>query len=136
MAEDYILSIEDNNTDIALMNRIFQKNIPHYGIKHISDGQEAVAFLESEAFRLQQPKLVLLDIKVPRLNGLQILKKFRKIEAYLGIPVVMMSSSDRKDEIIKAYKLGANSFIEKPRNYPELSKALPALINYWIVYNK
>ena len=136
MNSDYILSIEDNNTDIVLMNRIFKKSIPEFAIKHITDGQEAMAYVESETFRSHLPKLILLDIKVPKLSGLEILKRFRKKEEFQAIAVVMMSSSDRKDEIEKAYELGANSFMEKTRTYPELSKALPALINYWIVYNK
>ena len=78
MNSDYILSIEDNNTDIVLMNRIFKKSIPEFAIKHITDGQEAMAYVESETFRSHLPKLILLDIKVPKLSGLEILKRFRK----------------------------------------------------------
>ena len=129
----YILSIEDNSTDIALMTRIFEKKIPDYTIKHISDGEKAVDFIESEDFKMQLPQLILLDIKVPKLDGLEVLRHFRKHKEYKKIPVVMMSSSDLNEDKERAYSLGANSFMAKPKTFLELCDALPALINNWII---
>lgn len=132
-SDNYILSIEDNATDIALMTRVFDKRIPDYSIKHISDGEAAVDFIESDAFNKQSPRLILLDIKVPKLDGLEVLRHFRKYKEYKKIPVVMMSSSDLNDDKEKAYLLGANSFIAKPKTFLELCETLPALINNWII---
>ncbi|MEH6656759.1 response regulator [Leeuwenhoekiella marinoflava] len=132
-SENYILSIEDNTTDIALMARIFEKRIPDYAIKHISDGETAIDFIESNDFKKQSPKLILLDIKVPKLDGLEVLRHFRKHKEFKAIPVVMMSSSDLNDDKEKAYLLGANSFMVKPKTFLELCETLPALINNWII---
>ncbi len=136
MYSNHILSIEDNQRDVALMKRIFKKHIPEYNLMHICDGEEAMGYLESESFKLALPKLILLDIKIPKLDGLEILKRFRAYKEYLNIPVVIFSSSDLKKDIKEAYEIGANSFLEKPKSYLELSKTLPVLIEYWIVYNK
>jgi len=132
-SENYILSIEDNTTDIALMTRIFERRIPDYAIRHISDGETAVDFIESDAFKKQSPKLILLDIKVPKLDGLEVLRQFRKHREYKTIPVVMMSSSDLNEDKEKAYLLGANSFMAKPKTFLELCETLPNLINNWII---
>ncbi|WP_028374807.1 response regulator [Leeuwenhoekiella sp. MAR_2009_132] len=136
MYSKHILSIEDNKTDVALMKRIFSKHVPDYEITYISDGEEAVSYLESNTFKKALPKLILLDMKVPRVDGLELLRKIRSHEEYLHIPVVMLSSSDLPNDIKEAYEIGANSFVEKPKNYVDLCKALPVLIQYWIVYNK
>ncbi|RXG15708.1 CheY-like chemotaxis protein [Leeuwenhoekiella aestuarii] len=132
-SENYILSIEDNTTDIALMTRIFERRISDYAIRHISDGETAVDFIESDGFKKQSPKLILLDIKVPKLDGLEVLRQFRKHKEYKTIPVVMMSSSDLNEDKEKAYLLGANSFITKPKTFLELCETLPSLINNWII---
>ena len=136
MRSNHILAIEDDETDITLMKRIFRKQLPQFDVKYISDGEEALTYIDSLAFKTEPPRLILLDIKIPKVNGLEILSELRKTKNYRTIPVVMMSSSDRKDEIELSYHLGANSYIEKPKSFIELCKALPALIEYWTVYNK
>ena len=118
------------------MKRIFTKQIPDYELKQICNGEEAMLFLEGEAFKLRMPKLILLDMKIPKIDGLEILETFRSHREYEHIPVVILSSSDLKKDIKDAYSLGANSFLEKPKSYAELSEVLPVLIKYWIVYNK
>ncbi len=136
MKSRYVLAVEDNEDDITLMKRIFQKQMPDYTIRYISDGEEALDYLKSKQFKEELPRLILLDIKIPKVNGLELLRSIRKYEEYKSIPVVMLSSSDRDDEIQLSYHLGANSYIEKPKSFTELSKALPAMIDYWIVYNR
>jgi len=136
MKSNYVLAVEDDMNDITLMKRIFQKLMPDYRVKYISDGEEALDYLKSQQFKDELPRLILLDIKIPKVNGLELLKSIRKIEDYRGIPVVMLSSSDRQDEIQLSYHLGANSYIEKPKTFTELCKVLPAMMDYWIVYNR
>ncbi|MFI8379953.1 response regulator [Leeuwenhoekiella sp. NPDC079379] len=136
MYSKHILSIEDNKTDIALMKRIFNKQIPEYEITHISDGEDAVTYLESAGFKNALPKLILLDMKIPKIDGLEILRRFRSNKEYMHIPVVILSSSDLPNDIKEAFEIGANSFVEKPKSYIDLCKTLPVLIEYWIVYNK
>ena len=136
MRSNYILAVEDDENDITLMKRIFQKQMPDYSIKYISDGEEALQYLRSAKFKEELPRLILLDIKIPKVNGLELLKNIRLIEEYKSIPVVMLSSSDREDEIQLSYHLGANSYIEKPKTFTDLSRTLPAMMDYWIVYNR
>ncbi|MCC4213261.1 response regulator [Leeuwenhoekiella parthenopeia] len=136
MRSNYILAVEDDENDITLMKRIFQKQMPDYFIKYISDGEEALQYLRSTKFKEELPRLILLDIKIPKVNGLELLKNIRLIEEYKSIPVVMLSSSDREDEIQLSYHLGANSYIEKPKTFTDLSRTLPAMMDYWIVYNR
>ena len=136
MKSNHVLAIEDDETDITLMKRIFQKQLPQYTVKYICDGEEAITYIQSQEFRNEMPRLILLDIKIPKVNGLEILRSLRRNEEYRSIPVVMLSSSDREDEIELSYHLGANSYIEKPKTFLELCKALPALIEYWTVYNR
>lgn len=136
MKSNYVLAVEDDMNDITLMKRIFQKLMPDYRVKYISDGEEALDYLKSQQFKDELPRLILLDIKIPKVNGLELLKSIRKIEDYRSIPVVMLSSSDRQDEIQLSYHLGANSYIEKPKTFTELCKVLPAMMDYWIVYNR
>ncbi|WP_442846079.1 response regulator [Leeuwenhoekiella sp. H156] len=136
MRSNYILAVEDDENDITLMKRIFQKQMPDYSIKYISDGEEALQYLRSTKFKEELPRLILLDIKIPKVNGLELLKNIRLIEEYKSIPVVMLSSSDREDEIQLSYHLGANSYIEKPKTFTDLSRTLPAMMDYWIVYNR
>ncbi|PHQ28749.1 response regulator [Leeuwenhoekiella nanhaiensis] len=136
MKSKYILAIEDDENDITLMKRIFQKQMPDYTIKYISDGEEALNYLRSTQFKEELPRVILLDIKIPKVNGLELLKNIRGMKDYKSIPVVMLSSSDRQDEIQLSYHLGANSYIEKPKTFTELCKTLPAMMDYWIVYNR
>ncbi|MAW95584.1 MULTISPECIES: response regulator [unclassified Leeuwenhoekiella] len=136
MRSNYILAVEDDENDITLMKRIFQKQMPDYSIKYISDGEEALEYLRSTKFREEPPRLILLDIKIPKVSGLELLKSIRLMDEYKSIPVVMLSSSDREDEIQLSYHLGANSYIEKPKTFTDLCKTLPAMMDYWIVYNR
>lgn len=136
MRSKYVLAVEDDENDITLMKRIFQKQMPEYTVKYISDGEEALQYFKENTKEEELPRLILLDIKIPKVNGLELLKNIRQMQAYKSIPVVMLSSSDRKDEIQLSYHLGANSYIEKPKTFTDLCKALPAMMDYWIVYNK
>jgi len=136
MNKDYVLSVEDSREDIALMKRIFEQKIPKYEIKHIKDGESAIQFFESLDFEDHPPRCILLDIKLPKMNGLEVLNYLRNKKKIENVPVIMLSSSDRAEEIDMTYSLGGNSYIEKPRSYIEMKEKIPFVIQYWLEYNK
>ncbi|UZO81120.1 response regulator [Aquimarina sp. ERC-38] len=136
MKNAYILSIEDSRTDIVLMNRVFNKEIPNCEVKYIEDGESAVKFFETNQFVENPPKCILLDIKLPKMNGLEVLNYLRNKKKVKNIPVIMLSSSDRPEEISETYELGGNSYVEKPKDFKDLKQKLPEIINYWLNFNK
>ena len=136
MKRQYILSIEDNRSDIALMKRVFDKEIPQCEVEHLEDGESAIQYFETTQFKETPPKCILLDIKLPKMNGLEVLNYLRNKKGISNVPVVMLSSSDRPEEISETYRLGGNSYLEKPKSFIDLKERLPKIINYWVNYNK
>lgn len=136
MDKSYVLSIEDNRSDIALMSRVFDKEIEDCEIKYIEDGESAIQFFETTEFKEHPPKCIFMDIKLPKMNGLEVLDYLRNKKNVKEVPVVMLSSSDRSDEIRETYYLGGNSYIEKPKNFVDLKEKLPKIVEYWVHYNK
>ncbi len=129
--KNHILSVEDNPNDVILMNRVFKKQTPHQNVHFIPSADEALEYLESKYSARDLPKLILLDIKLLKGNGLDLLHHIKKDERYYHIPVVMLSSSDREDDKQKAKEYGCNDYIEKPRTYLKLSEELPKIVNKW-----
>lgn len=135
MRGKYVVYIEDNGNDHLLMKRIFDKELNGCELRHIADGEIALDILTSSEYKNILPSLILLDIKLPKRNGLEVLREIRANKQFNNIPVVMFSSSDIPDEINKAYALGANSFVEKPKNYPEFRRLLPLMVKFWLKFN-
>ncbi len=131
-----VISVEDNATDRALMGRIFEKEMPLVDVCFIDDSLKALAWFKAYDDVEVTPNLILLDIKMPKLSGLDLLKEIRKIEVFKYAPIVMMSSSDQKTDKDKAYIYGANSYLEKPKNYAELKEQIPVIAKYWLTLNK
>ncbi len=136
MNKPYIVSVEDNRTDIDLMKRVVEKEMKDCEVKYIEDGESAIQFFESVIFRDHPPKCILMDIKLPKMNGLEVLNYLRNKKGIKNVPVIILSSSNRSDEIEETYILGGNSYIEKPKNYVDLKNKLPRIISYWLTYNK
>ncbi len=136
MQRPYILSIEDDKNDIALMQFAMSELDSTYHMEFLTDGISATAFFNSDAFKNNPPTLILLDINLPGINGLEVLKKYRGTSSQPQVPVVVMSSSDRDDEIRQSYSLGANSYIEKPRDLNDLRGKLELMTKYWMETNK
>jgi len=136
-----ILIIEDNVNDAELTMRVLGKQKLASNIIHLADGVEALDFLYGKGkFSGRntdiKPRVIFLDLKMPRLNGLQVLDKIKNDPAYKSIPVVILTSSAEDPDIKKSFELGANSYIVKPVEFENFAKTVSDLGLYWMVTNK
>lgn len=135
-----ILLVEDNPDDEALTLRAVRKNMP-YGIVVARDGAEALDFLFAAGRHAGRdaavsPLLVLLDLKLPKVNGLEVLRRIRDDGRTLSIPVIVFTSSTEEQDILDSYRLGANSYIRKPVDYAQFCDDLKQVMNYWLTLNQ
>ena len=131
------LLVEDNENDVALLKRAFAKSKILNPLLVVKNGVEAMAYLEgSGRYRNRQefplPRIILLDIKLPGINGLEVLKWIREQPSLKAIRVIMLSSSDLVRDVNTAYQLGANSFLIKPNEFDDLVTLSQAIKGYWI----
>ena len=135
-----ILLVEDNADEALLTIRSFKKSNLANGLLHIDDGEEALDFIfcrNKYANRQIEnlPKLILLDLKLPKVSGIEILKAVKENEHTKIIPVIVLTSSKEEPDIATCYKLGVNSYIVKPVNFDAFSKAVVELGMYWMMLN-
>jgi two-component system response regulator len=133
-----ILLVEDNPDDEALTLRALRKHDLADEVVVVRDGAEALAFFY-EATRAGDehlPDLVLLDLKLPKVDGLQVLKILREDAHTRRLPVVVLSSSSEERDIVQSYDLGANSYVRKPVDFAEFSEAVRQLGVYWLGLNE
>jgi two-component system response regulator len=136
-----ILVVEDNPFDMELMLRAFKKRNINNPLHTVEDGAEALDFIfcrnayEGRSFS-RQPKVVLLDLKLPKVNGLEVLEAIKSDERTKSIPVVMVTSSQEEKDVTMAYALGANSYIVKPVEFDVFTDAMSNVANYWLNLNK
>jgi CheY-like chemotaxis protein len=134
---DVILLVEDNSDDEALAIRALQKSNVANRIVVAHDGVEALELLCGENGRERVvPALILMDLKLPRMNGLEALQRIRANEATAHIPVVMLTTSDEEADVMRAYKSGVNSYVRKPIEFTEFSKVTAELGTYWLLINR
>jgi CheY-like chemotaxis protein len=130
--------VEDNPIDAEMALRALKKSFLNK-VFWVQDGVEALDFIRCtgsyESRPHQLPKLVLLDMKMPRLDGFSVLREMKSAEATRSIPVVMMSSSSQDRDLAKAYQLGVNGYAVKPIHFSELVKALESVGMYWLRVN-
>lgn len=133
-----ILVVEDNPDDQVLTIRSLKAASEGSPVIVLEDGQEALDFLfgDNPSKELDSLGVVLLDVKLPRVSGLEVLKSIRSSPLTNWLPVVMVTSSDEPADLLEAYRLGANSFITKPINYREFTEQMKLLARYWLVVNK
>lgn len=136
-----ILIVEDNANDAELTMRVLSKQKLTSSITHLADGVEALDFLYGRAkFSGRntdiKPRVIFLDLKMPRLDGLQVLDKIKKDPAFKSIPVVILTSSAEDPDIKRSFELGANSYIVKPVEFENFAKTVSDLGLYWMVTNK
>ena len=133
-----ILLVEDDPDHEVLTIRALRKSNIANEIKVARDGEEAIGLLfgvQSEFLR-GLPQVVLLDLKLPKIDGLEVLRRIRESERTRMLPVVVLTSSDEESDIVRSYKLGVNSYIRKPVNFTEFAEATRQLGMYWLVLNE
>jgi len=136
-----ILLVEDNPNDLELTLHALRKHRLANSISVARDGAEALDFLfctGEHAHRAPAgpPKLILLDLKLPKLSGLQVLRRVREDPRTANVPIVVLTSSSEDRDIAEAYRLGVNSYIVKPVDFEQFSKAAEQLGMYWLLLNK
>ena len=131
-----ILLVEDNPMDLDLTLRAFAKRKFSNSIQVARDGEEALAFLPRWAAGEAMPAVILLDINLPKVNGLDVLKQLKSHEQFRRIPVVMLTSSREHSDLKAAYDLGVNSYIEKPVSFSKFIEVAGQIELYWCVLNE
>lgn len=138
--KSYILLVEDNPDDVELTQLAFKKNNFGNEIIVLDDGQKAIDFLmgdkQNGVKKIGYPELILLDLKLPKLNGHEVLKEIKSREILRRIPVVILTSSQEEEDIIKGYDLGANSYVRKPVDYMDFVEVVNNMGIYWLAINK
>jgi two-component system response regulator len=141
MNEKVILLVEDNPDDVALTLRAFAKSNIKNKVVIVTDGEEAIDYLFCKGKYdgrnpLDIPSVVLLDLKLPKVDGFEVLKTIRENENTQFLPVVILTSSKEEMDIINGYKLGVNSYIRKPVDFEKFFEAVKTLGLYWLLLNE
>lgn len=141
MNGQFILLVEDNPDDEVLTLRALKNNNILNKVVVVRDGAEALDFLFGEGSYSNRdtsilPELILLDLNLPKINGLEVLERIRSDELTKIQPVVILTTSTEDQDRINSYKLGANSYIRKPVNFEQFSEAIKQLGVYWLVLNQ
>jgi two-component system response regulator len=136
-----ILLVEDNPSDAELTIRALKRSKIVNSLIHLKDGADALDFIFCEgkyADRVMssKPKLILLDLKMPKVNGIEVLRKIKSTDSTKAIPVVVLTSSKEDPDIQTCYDLGANSYIVKPVEFESFTKAVSEIGIYWMLLNQ
>jgi two-component system, response regulator len=134
----YILLVEDNPDDVELTQRAFGKNHIANDVVVMGDGEEASRFLFDEAARNGRtlPQLILLDLNLPKVTGLELLQRIRADERTRLVPTVILTSSKQEEDLLSGYRLGVNSYVRKPVDFNEFVEAVRQVGLYWLVLNE
>jgi two-component system, response regulator len=133
---DPIVLIEDNEDDIVLTRRALESNKIGNPLVIARDGAEALELLLGKDGHKLQPAIVLLDLKLPKVDGLTVLKRLREDPRTKLTPIVALTSSTQEQDIVAAYKLHANSYIRKPVDFDQFTEAIRQIGQYWLILNE
>ncbi len=136
-----ILLVEDNPNDVELTLHALKKSHLTNRIHVVRDGEEAIKFFfdnpdNDPNRKIPGPKVVLLDLKLPKVDGMEVLKRLKNDPATKSIPVVVLTSSNEDRDILETYKLGVNSYIVKPVDFAKFVEAMRTLGMYWLMLNR
>jgi CheY-like chemotaxis protein len=136
MSDDYIeiLLAEDNSADAEMTLRALKRNNLANRVRWVKDGAEALEYLFGQATR--PPKLVLLDIKMPKVDGIEVLRRLKADPSTQQIPVVVMTSSNEDRDVVESYRLGVNSYIVKPVQFEAFLETVAKIGLYWVLTNR
>lgn len=133
----YILLVEDSADDVELTKRAFSKNHIVNEVVVLTDGAEGAAFLfERDCDGKGLPQFILLDLKLPKISGLELLEQIRSYPETSLIPTVILTSSKQEEDRLAGYQLGANSYVRKPVDFNEFVEAVRQVGLYWLVLNE
>jgi CheY-like chemotaxis protein len=141
MTNKVILLVEDNRDDVELTLRALKKNNIGNKVVVANDGIEALDYLLGTGLHVgrdvkEQPVVILLDLKLPKIDGLEVLKRIRQVERIKLIPVVILTSSVEQKDIFNGYRLGVNSYIRKPIDFDNFVEVMRHLGLYWLFWNE
>lgn len=141
MADKKILLVEDNPDDVELTLHAFEEHNISNEIEVVEDGAEALDYLFATGAYAgrdmsKMPAVVLLDLKLPKVDGLEVLRRIRDDDRTKNLPVVILTSSSEEEDLSKSYELGANSYVRKPVNFDQFSEAVRQLGLYWLLLNE
>ena len=141
MKQVEVLLVEDNPNDAELTIRSLKKHNLANNLEWVKDGAAALDFLFSTGGYLARnnlgmPKVVLLDLRLPKVDGMEVLRKMREDKRTMHVPVVVLTSSKEDRYIAESYALGVNSYVSKPVNFDDFVKAVAELGMYWLLLNK
>lgn len=134
-AAHHILLVDDNSLDVDLFERAVRKTAPTVKLNTARDGEEALACIEQWDAGAPTPVVILLDLKMPKVNGLEVLRVLKSHPRFKTIPVVVLTSSSESTDIEQAYELGVNSYIMKSVDYDEFANAVALIHHYWCQLN-
>jgi two-component system, chemotaxis family, response regulator Rcp1 len=132
-----ILLVEDNPADVKITQRALRESAFPVELLVVRDGQEAVEYLLRQGSHAgdpewRSPDLILLDLNLPKLNGLEVLQRIRSTPGLLTVPVVILTTSKRQEDIQETYAAGANTYIEKPQEFARFVQVLQTIQRYWL----
>lgn len=133
-----ILLVEDNHDDAVLAMRVLKQDNPTIKVMHLRDGVEALNYLFDESGAVNQkllPRVIFLDIKLPKLTGPEVLDKLKSNEGTRHVPIVVMTSSNQQRDITECYTLGANSYLVKPIDFQSYHSMIVNCSRYWLNHN-
>lgn len=132
-----ILLVEDNPDDVMFTLRAFERNKISNEVVVAADGEQALEYLlPADPSKALQPALVLLDVNLPKIDGLEVLRRIRNHSRTAGLPVVVLTTSNEERDIVDSYRLGANSFVRKPVMFGDFVDATKLLGVYWLLVNE
>lgn len=127
--------IEDSPADAELIQRVLRKEVSGLKVFHALDGEEAMNMMAEWGDDIPGPMIILLDLKLPKIDGLTLLKEIKNNPRYRMVPVIILTSSNQRKDLQTAYELGANSYILKAIDFDEFSKAISMIQRYWCNLN-
>ena len=136
-----LLLVEDNQYDAELAIRAFRRNATAHRVQWVRDGEEALDFMFRHGKFVQRrgderPRLILLDLKLPRVDGLEVLRKLKDNPHTREVPIVMLTSSAEERDLAECYRLGVNSYIVKPVDFTQFVDLVAKIDNYWMSINR